>query len=1331
MPAARRRNSFGGTDASKLPPPRPVVDPQHAAQMAAAKEFQKFLQGPKGRGQSFVPRGNFGKHGLVPPRVPSSQNKIPPPPPKAPANALPATKPASSRPRLVPLKRRLAAASQSTSDRPPVSTKFDRSWAQTAGAALAKRTTSNNPSSSAHNQRQSSATSSTGNIRQTPHLHQRVASSSSHGTGLDTQNTSGPEHVPDEDFNDIYDVSPRSRYRPPPSDLRTIHQPSVCRMSSGSSRGTALNVTTATIPEVPPAVPEKPEDEHGEEWGSDETRGVQPDFTYCRRAHSAPPAEADLLNLYGPSVAATPPRGAALELRELEDELQWITQLSIPQPDFGYVRLNDDEHTPATNNATQHDDISGGHSSDSSMLMDFSSPGRNMASQTHLAHATDLPRSNANFGGFTTMPPSLMDDPFEMGPSSRDGASDNTSAVNMTAEGSALVSHQAEQPTGTSHGEVPINERSRRIAYARDEMVALRENTNPELVANIVESLRMTRLEAGANIGESLRTARRVAQSPLSNNEADRSSRKLSTRMDNELPSTIYTPAHPFTPKIVKREQSIGYGAVTHGFSPFNRTPVPISVKLEKSYGHAKTFDSSMFSPTRPFIPKVVKREDSYGYRGPKTNQSKSETPSDPKAKQQPADAKKASGGLGQSRWASPPRPDTTSTLKAAPEPAGVKKASGGLGQSRWADPPKKASASAAATTTSGPVSASTTARNFSGNGVFTELIKAKKLGGLADSKYADDAPDNKSSRKPSAKPVAPVRAAPPPITPTGGGRGNPIRPHPQGPESSRGRGRSSGKPAASNATDENVSPLQLRGGRGRGGFGGDGANSVSPSPASRPRREPSSPTKSPTRSEKGLGDDDQDSIVEADGSALADATNRGRASTVTAPVHGSPKRKLVALAGVAEFDPVSWQQTLLADAQTNLTSVQQQPQTQRSVVPYSAVQQPVAPDALLRLSPSQPAPVPELSSLLLSTDPQSPTRVLTGYVWLPDLNAPGRVRRMRCLVRGNPWVDPSTTTVMAKVIYHETDGSWMDALGNLDGPPADVHGNRWFADLFATVDDLSRGQDAIIPLDSFIAPGNVQPATILGHQCKLDNVRANGSRGLPAALPTAYPPAALLGMPNFGVPGNVIASSQGVHIGNFVPFRLPDRSHAQRLPNPSSPFAPSTTASPSPERPRRVSQAIPIRRPEDVPTRTRASRASVSSSVMTRSQSTTPRSPHSPAFVPARVGRSSAAIPIRRPEEAATTTPSPAADTIVGRMNGAVNGIVSARHNSIDHDSPAPCASATPIRQPRGPGAENNFSALAHLPRDTSPLTPSWHSMFPQPPQRRLDRVTLGALSE
>lgn len=59
--------------------------------------------------------------------------------------------------------------------------------------------------------------------------------------------------------------------------------------------------------------------------------------------------------------------------------------------------------------------------------------------------------------------------------------------------------------------------------------------------------------------------------------------------------------------------------------------------------------------------------------------------------------------------------------------------------------------------------------------------------------------------------------------------------------------------------------------------------------------------------------------------------------------------------------------------------------------------------------------------------------------------------------------------------------------------------------------------------------------------------------------------------------------------------------------------------------------------------------------------------------------------------------------------------GIIGLSRSAVDRDrdSNAPYPAGTPARQPRGPAAQNNFGALAHLPSNTNPLTNALRGVF------------------
>ena len=72
-----------------------------------------------------------------------------------------------------------------------------------------------------------------------------------------------------------------------------------------------------------------------------------------------------------------------------------------------------------------------------------------------------------------------------------------------------------------------------------------------------------------------------------------------------------------------------------------------------------------------------------------------------------------------------------------------------------------------------------------------------------------------------------------------------------------------------------------------------------------------------------------------------------------------------------------------------------------------------------------------------------------------------GEVRRVRCGVRGSPWHDRATNTVMANIIVGDRIGRETEMVGALHGLPYDLQGNYWHADLFQAVENLENEEDA------------------------------------------------------------------------------------------------------------------------------------------------------------------------------------------------------------------------------------------------------------------------------
>ena len=368
-------------------------------------------------------------------------------------------------------------------------------------------------------------------------------------------------------------------------------------------------------------------------------------------------------------------------------------------------------------------------------------------------------------------------------------------------------------------------------------------------------------------------------------------------------------------------------------------------------------------------------------------------------------------GVLGDSKWASPEKVTSTArppssqtqaaTVSIVDVVAEVKKPSGlgGLDDSKWAS-----SEETTATAAEAQVKKDTGTGGVNG-GVHGGVVKTKKLGGLADSKYAS--PDRKSSEKPAH------------VSSRGAGQSTPNRPRPPprqcpAPSGSNGGNAERGRPRV---VDENISPFPSRR-RKRGAFGTDGGDDQSPSPPRRRRSLSRSPSKSPSRSEKNVDNEAQ--------GAAGDA--------FVAPAAVSP-----AHAPLAE--------------RTNLHHHR-----------AGAVRIPVAEFGQMRLGVAgapfllpPPPPVPAMPAAFVPSSPQP--LLLQGHAFITGTR--GEVRRVRCGVRGSPWHDRATNTVMANIIVGDRIGRETEMVGALHGLPYDLHGNHWHADLFQAVEDLENEEDA------------------------------------------------------------------------------------------------------------------------------------------------------------------------------------------------------------------------------------------------------------------------------
>ena len=318
------------------------------------------------------------------------------------------------------------------------------------------------------------------------------------------------------------------------------------------------------------------------------------------------------------------------------NQFAWVEEPGIPQPNFNLAQEHDNEDMAAAGNALQHDDLSGGRSDESSMLIDFSSPRRDSTIQS--APATNLSGGNAVVGAFV-MPPSLMDDSLGMedttGPQYGGMEIESASPVNTTNPSrvsavttagcqerrlarslvggpgrklttptvaiadvgplswqqsllaDAASSHDGKQTVDAGSTETFGQGRSGRIVYAIDEMVALRGMTSPELVANVVDHMKMARERAQAEADQSRQAAERAhAEAAERRKAAERAKdhdayrqwgspyppprgggpqmpEELTTPVKNTIKNELelarkgFTPSRPFSTP-VKRKQAYG-----------------------------------------------------------------------------------------------------------------------------------------------------------------------------------------------------------------------------------------------------------------------------------------------------------------------------------------------------------------------------------------------------------------------------------------------------------------------------------------------------------------------------------------------------------------------------------------------------------------------------------------------------------------------------------------------------------------------------------------------------------------------------------------------------
>lgn len=387
-----------------------------------------------------------------------------------------------------------------------------------------------------------------------------------------------------------------------------------------------------------------------------------------------------------------------------------------------------------------------------------------------------------------------------------------------------------------------------------------------------------------------------------------------------------------------------------------------------------------------------------------------------------PAKVKKTSG-LGASKWASPKKA-SSAAKKAPPPPAQtedttgsvlgfvfeVQKASslGGLGDSKWALSDHMTS------TALEPQAKNNTGTRAGTGSTVDDFVKTKKLGGLADSKYAS--PEKKSPEKPAL------------VSSRGAGKSTLNRPSPPLRQSSAPGGSNDGNAerGRSCVVDENVSPFLSR--RKRGGFGMDGGDDESSSSPPRRRSLSRSPSKSPLRSKKKFDDE----VPGAAGHAFV-----------------APEVLSTASASLAE-------RTNLHHHRAGAVHI--------SVAEFGQIRLGAAAPPFL---PPPPPPVPAMPAAFVSNSSQP--LLLQGHAFITGNR--GEVRRVRCGVRGSPWHDRTTNTVMANIIVGDRIGRETEMIGALHGLPYDLQGNRWHADLFQAVEDVENEEDAAL-----IGPARIDP---------------------------------------------------------------------------------------------------------------------------------------------------------------------------------------------------------------------------------------------------------------
>ena len=369
-------------------------------------------------------------------------------------------------------------------------------------------------------------------------------------------------------------------------------------------------------------------------------------------------------------------------------------------------------------------------------------------------------------------------------------------------------------------------------------------------------------------------------------------------------------------------------------------------------------------------------------------------------------------GGLGDSKWASPEK--TTST--AQPPATHTEVAIGSIVEvvGEVKTPSDLGGLTRDSTRTSledaTSIADKPQVKKYTGTGdenvlVLGDVFKTKKLGGLADSKYAS--PEKRSSEKPTH------------VSSRGAGQSASNRPRPPprqcpAPSGSNGRNVERGRPRV---VDENISPFPSRR-RKRGGFGMDGGDDQSPKSCRRRRSLSRLPFKSPSRSVKNVDNEVQ--------GAAADA--------FVAPAAVSPARALLE------------ESTNLHDHRVGAVSI-----------PVAEFGQMRSVAATAPFLPPPPPPVPAIPAVLVPNSPQP--LLLQGHAFITGTR--GEVRRVRCGVRGSPWHDRATNTVMAKIIVCDRIGRETEMVGALHGLPYDLQGNRWHADLFQAVEDLENEEDA------------------------------------------------------------------------------------------------------------------------------------------------------------------------------------------------------------------------------------------------------------------------------